>query len=332
MQNGQLTEKGMVPLGDTALALRELEAHFALAVRQRELLEEYISNRLKADKHFYIVGATEDQEGRPRKPALTKEGAEIICLAHALKPRYEILSGPENPPADDAPYQLTMLCELLTGDKRFGGQGIGSASSMITKKDGKRVARQRDPGLRHNATLKMAAKSAYIAATLNATAASEFFTQDLEDDTSQPSGATEAPSKEHWCEKHQTHWFKRGRMASYAHPLDDGKWCSEPAARPPAQAPQAQPSAPGAVSTSGMSMVDAKVKLIRDNLTQAGYSEQTIATWLETEFKVDSFEQLQEDSKKLNEAYGLSIMVRDKVKGDEIVPPTKEELGYSEPE
>ncbi len=33
---------------------------------------------------------------------------------------------------------------------------------------------------------------------------------------------------EHWCEKHQTKFFKRGKMKGYAHPIGDtGEWCNE---------------------------------------------------------------------------------------------------------
>ncbi len=218
-----MTMKEIVIKEDKQVALYELETRFALAVRQRELLENYIRERLKPDKHFYKVG-DDDQPGR--KPSLTKEGAELICLPHNLKPRYCILSGPDTPPMDDTPYQITMNCELMAGDK-FGGQGIGSASSHITKRDGNRVPRQKDPGLRHNATIKMACKSAYIAATLNATAASEFFTQDLEDDQT-GEAKRESETKEHWCPEHKTAFFKKGKMKSYAHPIGDtGEWCHE---------------------------------------------------------------------------------------------------------
>jgi len=52
---------------------------------------------------------------------------------------------------------------------------------------------------------------------------------------------------EHYCEEHQTEWFKRGKMRNYAHPITDkegnqlysgeGKplWCSEPEAEPSPQ-------------------------------------------------------------------------------------------------
>ena len=51
----------VVVRGDKELALYELETRFAMAVRQRELLESYIKNRLHPDKHFYTVG---DSPGR----------------------------------------------------------------------------------------------------------------------------------------------------------------------------------------------------------------------------------------------------------------------------
>jgi len=209
---------------DKAVAIYELETHFAMAVRQRELLEQYIKDRLKPGQHYYTI---DDELGR--KPSLTKEGAELICLPHALKPHYSWLSGTDNPPLDDTPYQITMQCELETNGK-FAGGGVGSANSMITKKDGSRVQRQKDPGLRHNATVKMACKSAYIAATLNATAASEFFTQDLEDDQT---GTGAKPDKRgHFCKEHNAVFFRKGKMENYAHPIkgQPGQWCNEPEA------------------------------------------------------------------------------------------------------
>lgn len=238
-----MEEKGVVIREDKAMALYELETHFAMAVRQRELLENYIKERLKPDKHFYTIG---DDPGR--KPSLTKEGAELICLPHALKGHYHWLSGPENPPLDDSPYQITMRCELEATGGKFAGEGVGSASSMITKRTGERVQRQKDPGLRHNATIKMACKSAYIAATLNSTAASEFFTQDLEDDEGVKPTASDN-RKEHWCDTHKTAFFMKGKMKSYAHPIGDtGEWCHEHTAEPPKApaSPDAPPSVPEA--------------------------------------------------------------------------------------
>jgi hypothetical protein len=195
-------------------AIQTMEGQFALAVRRRELLAEYITNRL-TPSHFYKPPGA-------RKPSLTKEGAEAICLPHGLKARYDWVSGPADPPDGDTPYQITIKCRLfnLDGD---AGEGMGSANSHITKQNGERIPRQKDHGLRHNATLKMAEKSSYIAATLGATAASEFFTQDMEDAKEEAHD-----DSEHWCQAHSTAFFMRGKMKSFAHPIgDDGEWCNQ---------------------------------------------------------------------------------------------------------
>ena len=76
----------------------------------------------------------------------------------------------------------------------------------------------------------MACKSAYIAATLNATAASEFFTQDLEDE--QSGDTQQTGNREHWCAIHKTPFFMKGKMKAYAHPIKDKSgntinWCNE---------------------------------------------------------------------------------------------------------
>lgn len=169
---------------DSGLAtISSLEQSFALAVRQRELLSEYIKKQLVPGKHFYTRG---DQ-----KPSLAKEGAEIILLPHNLAPDYELVSGPEQPPENGQPYQITVKCILRRkGDPQsFVGSGMGSAGSDkgYWEKQGPHKGewvyqpRQTDKFLCHNATLKMAQKSAMIAATINSTAASEFFTQDMDD-------------------------------------------------------------------------------------------------------------------------------------------------------
>lgn len=156
-------------------SIADLEAAFALAVRQRELLSEYIKSKLQPGKHFY------KREGE--KPSLTKEGAEIILLPHGLAPDYELVSGPAAPPANEGEsYQITVKCVLRKKGvpASFEGSAIGSAGSMKWSKKHGYQPRQRDRFLCHNATLKMAEKSAMIAAVLNSTAASEFFTQDME--------------------------------------------------------------------------------------------------------------------------------------------------------
>ncbi|NQT48678.1 MAG: hypothetical protein HQ578_06855 [Chloroflexi bacterium] len=236
-------EKGLAIREDKAVMLYELETSFAMATRQRELLEDYIKERLKPSKHYYKVG-----DDSSRKPSLTKEGAELICLPHALKGHYEWLFGPNGPPLDTSPYQITMKCVLESSGK-FAGEGVGSASSYLTTKYGEYKPRQKDPGLCHNATVKMASKSAYIAATLNSTAASEFFTQDLEDDNTGSDKEKKSPTNtgDHWCSVHGVEFFKRGKMRSFGHPIKDengedtGDWCHERSDPPKATATAAPP-------------------------------------------------------------------------------------------
>jgi len=253
-------EKAVVVIEDRQVAIQELETRFAMAVKQRELLENYIKQRLHPGKHYYKIERVGDEaRGGQQKPSLTKEGAELICLPHSLKPRYEWLSGPDNPPLDDSPYQITMKC-ILERNSIFEGEGVGSASSMVTKKDGTRVQRQRDPGLRHNATIKMACKSAYIAATLNATAASEFFTQDMEDDNA---GEDDKPERKgHYCQLHKTVFFKKGRMKGYAHPILDengkptGEWCNEGEAKAQEEGKEESQAEPSDVQPEMLGFID----------------------------------------------------------------------------
>ena len=222
-------EKAITLIEDKQLAIRELETRFELAVRQRKLLADYIQQNLKPDKHYYKF--SDDPKA---KNSLTKEGAELICLPHSLKPHYEIIYAPEQPPQDDSPYQITVRCELRRGESPEG-EGIGSASSMITKKDGSRVQRQTDPGLRHNATLKMAEKSAYIAATLGATAASEFFTQDMEDDNTIKKDKGQSTTQTGICPVHNIPWEKKGSKKTgktwFSHLIPGAKkgeeWCNK---------------------------------------------------------------------------------------------------------
>ena len=209
---------------DIALAIAEIDTRFAVAARQRELLEKYIKGKLISEVHYYKVN-----DDPKTKPSLKKEGAELVNMPHNLKPRYEILSGPQAPPPDNSPYQLTLKCGLWNNEK-FGGEGIGSASSYQTTKTGAYQPRQKDPGLCYNATIKVAQKSAYIAATLNATAASEFFTQDLEDFQTGVVEDREPNKAEHYCEVHKANFYKKGKMRGYAHPIagtNPTEWCNE---------------------------------------------------------------------------------------------------------
>lgn len=49
-----------------------------------------------------------------------------------------------------------------------------------------------------------------------------------EHDKEPPKQQTAIPPTEHWCKEHNTAFFMRGKMKSYAHPIGDtGEWCHE---------------------------------------------------------------------------------------------------------
>jgi len=145
------------------------------------------------------------------KPTLLKPGAEKISAVFRLGPEPEILQVIDT----QEEYTVTVRVRLIHGPSgTFCGCGIGACSSR-EEKYGWRVAvcqdeydatpenRRRvkwrkgggkdlqvatDPKTQMNTVLKMAKKRAYVDAVLSATAASDIFTQDLEDLGPQDSG------------------------------------------------------------------------------------------------------------------------------------------------
>ena len=59
-----MNETGVAIREDRIVVLGDLETRFAVAVRQRELLESYIRERLKAEKHFYKDQSNRHTESR----------------------------------------------------------------------------------------------------------------------------------------------------------------------------------------------------------------------------------------------------------------------------
>ncbi|HOX21830.1 MAG TPA: hypothetical protein PLL10_00070 [Elusimicrobiales bacterium] len=108
------------------------------------------------------------------KPTLLKAGAEKLASTFRLAPDY--------PPADTMAIEnddfisyrvRCTLTHIATG--QFVGAGVGACNSR------ERKYRNSSPWDIQNTIYKMACKRALVAAVLNATAASDIFTQDLED-------------------------------------------------------------------------------------------------------------------------------------------------------
>ncbi len=142
-----------------------------------------------------------------RKPSLWKAGAEKLCVAFHIAPSFVIedLSTPEQ-----CRYRVRCVgTHQLTGI--ILGEGLGACSSMEQRYKWRRAADQEfdrvpeerrrvkygydreteswyelkqvrsEPEDLENSILKMACKRAHVAMTLNVTAASDIFTQDIED-------------------------------------------------------------------------------------------------------------------------------------------------------
>lgn len=158
------------------------------------LIQEVMQAVMKPDVHFGKIPGTP-------KPTLYKAGAEKIAQAFRIAPSYrtEDLSTP-----DCVRYRVTCIGTHQTSSIVMG-EGMGECSSLEEKykwrkaypkefaaapEDRKRVKYGKDfetqqirtePADVANTILKMACKRAQVAMTLNVTAASDIFTQDIED-------------------------------------------------------------------------------------------------------------------------------------------------------
>jgi len=109
-----------------------------------------------------------------KKPSLLKPGAEKLILTFRLKPDYQV----EHRIEQEKIIMYSVKCTLShihTGLE--WGTGIGTCNSREKKYI------KNDPWDIQNTIMKMAEKRALVAAVLGVTAASDIFTQDMEDVT-----------------------------------------------------------------------------------------------------------------------------------------------------
>lgn len=160
------------------------------------LVQEVMREVMKDNVHYGVIPGT-------KKPTLYKSGAEVLCVTFRVADIYvtEDLSTPDC-------FRYRVICSGIHQTTGFTlGSGVGECSSDEDKykwrkpvhnneyeavpenrrrlkynKDGGTWKQVRtEPADLANTILKMAAKRAKIAMTLNVTAASDCFTQDIED-------------------------------------------------------------------------------------------------------------------------------------------------------
>ena len=166
---------------DSQLAVAGSEQVAALEVRQQvNQLQYLMSNVLKQGEHYGVIPGTKG------KPSLLQPGAEKICLMFKLVPRYRV----EKTQLPGGHREVEVTCTLYQrGSDVVEGEGMGSCSTMESKYryrkkwvNGSPVRDENtDIADTYNTVLKMAKKRALVDAVKSTTAASDIFTQDVED-------------------------------------------------------------------------------------------------------------------------------------------------------
>ena len=168
---------------------------------QVQRIQEVMHAVMKKDTHYGTIPGTP-------KPSLWKPGAEVLCATFRIAPRFEVEDLSDH---DSVRYRVKCIGEHQTTGTVMG-EGVGECSSneakykwrratgpkefAATPEDRKRVKFsyhfknreeieemqiRTEPADLANTVLKMACKRALVAMTLNVTAASDCFSQDLED-------------------------------------------------------------------------------------------------------------------------------------------------------
>jgi hypothetical protein len=194
-------------------AIIQSNSNIPIAPQPKELMAISANDLLARMRHIQMIKdgimKLNVHYGKPfggSKESLWKPGAEALCVAFGLAPKYTV---EDLSTSDEIRYRIT--CSLYgIGSEAYIAAGVGEASSnetkykwrasvcdeeydetdanrrrILYKKDRPKVLKikqvRQEPADIGNTVLKMCAKRAHIAATLTATGASDMFEQDLED-------------------------------------------------------------------------------------------------------------------------------------------------------
>lgn len=249
---------------------KEIKAHV-------QLIQQVMKAVMKQGTHFGTIPGTP-------KPSLWKPGAEVLCTTFRIAPSFRIDDLSDH---DSVRYRVTCVgTHQVTGVVL--GEGMGEASSNEEKykwrnavcaeefeemaEDRRRAKWQRskddgpyqrkqirtEPADIANTVLKMACKRAQVAMAINVTAASDIFTQDLEDmpEELRP-GSDEADEAE-----------------------------QRPRGRPTTQTPQARSSSGGNGGGTGKCS-DKQAAMLRKRLESSGIAEEDFLQQFEVQAIAD---------------------------------------------
>lgn len=229
-----------------------------LEIRQQQL--DLVERMMVVGTHYGRIPGTP-------KPSLWQPGAQLLDVLHGFAPVPHLIEKVEDHASGFFSY--TVRVDLM--HRRSGtiaGSGLGSCNSMEKRyreakyHDADHAGQPVDPHDILNTLLKMATKRAHIAATLNATGLTDFFTQDLEDMPGQQQASSGADAEYGLCPIHHVA-LRKGQYGVYC-PVKvkgaDGKerWCKglsptgRKAAAPQQKAPpagEAGPARPASIPT-----------------------------------------------------------------------------------
>lgn len=249
----------------------------AAAIRaQVNLIQEVMQAVMKEGTHYGKIPGTP-------KPSLWKPGAEVLCTTFHIAPSYRV----EDLSTHDSIRYRVACIGTHQATSIVMGEGVGECSSNEEKYKWRRAASDREfdatPEDRRrvkfgfnaqqqrefetkqvrtecadlaNTVLKMAAKRAQVAMTLNVTAASDIFTQDIEDlpEGLQPTadgGETRSPVRKPRA---------KGKPETKAEPKVEGQ-------QPQQQQPAGDPNA---------KLSDGQVRILKARMESAGVTDEKL--------------------------------------------------------
>lgn len=219
-------QAGIVPQQDGRSSVADVTRH-VIAV------QEVMRSVMKPNVHYGAI------PGAGEKPTLLKPGAEVLCMTFRIADEYEIVdlstagavryrvkcigrhqatgvalgSGLGEASTDEEKYRWRKaVC-----DAEFEGTPADMKRTKYGRKSGGHYTVQQirtEPADLANTVLKMACKRAKIAMVLNVTAASDMFSQDLEDLDAELVRHLAEDERETYMQEVRTEWVTRAQAAA----------------------------------------------------------------------------------------------------------------------
>lgn len=145
----------------------------ALEVRQQvNAIQHLMREVLQDGQHYGKV------PGCGPKPTLLQPGAEKIAYMFHLVPTYDVA----RTDYDGGHREYEITCKLTSRDTgEVMGYGVGTCTTLESRYRYRKGREVENPADSYNTVMKMAKKRAFVDAVKSTTAASDIFTQDVED-------------------------------------------------------------------------------------------------------------------------------------------------------